>query len=224
MGKPYLITENPTEAAGFEAAPGSGHPSLAGDAWHFVSNFVRNPRTIGAVAPSSRKLAEAMLPPVDLRTAKVVVEVGAGTGAITGRIMEAIAPDAALIAIELNPDAVERLRRRFPRIHAICDSVEHLPQHLDLLGHGQADSIVSSLPWSTMTTDLQRRLLDSVVASLKPGGSFSTMAYLHASNSAAARSFKTELERHFGEITSSKVVWANIPPAFAYYGRRPRVA
>jgi phospholipid N-methyltransferase len=46
------------------------------------------------------------------------------------------------------------------------------------------------------------------------------MAYLHASAYLAARKFRAELRRHFGEIERSKVVWANVPPAFVYYGRR----
>ena len=220
MGKPFAITDDPSDAAGFAPAAGGDRPTLAGDAWHFLSNFLRHPRTIGAVAPSSRKLAEAMLPPVDFRAAKVVVELGAGTGAITGMIQERMGPGATLVAVELNPGAVERLRRRFQGIRVICDSAENLPQHLELLGHGPADCVISSLPWSSMTAALQVRLLASVAASLRPGGSFSTMAYLHARGSAAGRGFRAELERHFGGITSSKVVWANVPPAFVYYGQR----
>ena len=217
MGKPYSITETTTGAGGFAPAPGPGRPSSAGDAWHFLATFVRHPRTIGAVAPSSRRLAAAMLAAADLESAKVVVELGAGTGAITGPIRRRIGPHATFISMELNPGAVDRLRRRFRGIHVICDSAENLRLHLDLLGLQNADCIISSLPWSSMDAEVQRRVLESTAASLRPGGSFSTMAYLHASGYAAARHFRSELVRHFGRIESSKVVWANIPPAFVYH-------
>ncbi len=218
MGKPYSITETTTGAAGFAPAASPSRPSLAGDAWHFLSTFARHPRTIGAVAPSSRRLASAMLAAADLQSAGVVVELGAGTGAITGPIRERIGPHASFISMELNPGAVDRLSRRFRGIHVICDSAENLRLHLDILGIQNADCIISSLPWSSMNTDLQGRILDSVFASLRSGGSFSTMAYLHASGYASARHFRAGLVRRFGQIKSSKVVWANVPPAFVYHG------
>jgi phospholipid N-methyltransferase len=220
MGKSYSITETPTGAAGFSSVARRATPSFAGDAWHFLSTFARHPKTIGAVAPSSRRLAEAMAPALDLQSARVVVELGAGTGAITGLIRERIRLDATFLSVEMNPAAVDRLRRRFRGLHVICDSAENLRLHLDRLGHRHADCIVSSLPWSSMNADLQGRVLESIVASLRPGGCFSTMAYLHASGYASARHFRAEFGRHFGQITSSKVVWANLPPAFVYYGRK----
>jgi phospholipid N-methyltransferase len=220
MDKSYSMTESPSGTAGFGRVGGQRRPSSAGDAWHFVSTFVLHPKITGAVAPSSRKLAEAMISGADLQNANLVIELGAGTGAITELIRERMKPNATLISLEMNSSAVDRLRRRFRGLHVICDSAENLRLHLDFLGHRHADCIISSLPWVSMGTDLQGRLLDSIVASLKPGGSFSTMAYLHASAYLAARRFKAELGRHFGEIKRSKVVWANVPPAFAYYGRR----
>ena len=159
MGKPYSITETTTGAGGFAPAPSPSRPSSAGDAWHFLATFVRHPRTIGAVAPSSRRLAAAMLAAADLESAKVVVELGAGTGAITGPIRRRIGPHATFISMELNPGAVDRLRRRFRGIHVICDSAENLRLHLDLLGLQNADCIISSLPWSSMDAEVQRRVL-----------------------------------------------------------------
>jgi phospholipid N-methyltransferase len=179
-----------------------------------------HPKTIGAVAPSSRKLAEAMAPSAELQSARVVVELGAGTGAITGLIRERLRPDATFITLEMNPSAVDRLHRRFRGLHIICDSAENLRLHLDLLGHRHADCIISSLPWSSMDGDVQGRVLESIAASLRPGGCFSTMAYLHASAYPAARRFRADLRRHFSKITKSKVIWANLPPAFVYYGQR----
>src|ERR1035438_3155191 len=220
MGKSYSITETDAGAADFTSVARRNRPSSAGDAWHFISAFVRHPKMIGAVAPSSRRLAGAMISAVDLRTAGVVVELGSGTGAITGPIRAGMGPHATFISMELDPGAVDRLTRRFRGLHVICDSAEFLRLHLDRLGHRHADCIISSLPWCSMDMDLQDRVLDSIVASLRPGGCFSTMAYLHASGYASARRFRAALVRHFGRVTSSKVVWANVPPALVYSGRR----
>jgi phosphatidylethanolamine/phosphatidyl-N-methylethanolamine N-methyltransferase len=187
------------------------------DYWYFFSAFVRRPLVVGAIAPSSRRLAEAMIPPVDLKSAQTVVELGAGTGAVTQTLRQHIGHRTNLIALELHGGSARRLRQRFRDLHVISDTAENLRHHLDLLGHHSADCIISGLPWGSMSGDLQDRILDAVLASLKPGGTFSAMAYLHASGFSSSRKFKRKLERNFGHVASSPVVWANLPPAFVYY-------
>ena len=190
-----------------------------GDYWHFLRAFVLHPKTVGAIAPSSRRLAEAMIPPAGLGSASVVVELGAGTGAITRLIRERVRPDGAIISFELDPAAAQLLRTRFRRVNVVCDSAENLLEHLQRLGHSGADCVISSLPWRSMPLDLRGRILDGVAAALRPGGTFCVMAYLHASAYPTARRFENELKRHFGRITASRIVWANLHPAFVYYAQ-----
>jgi phosphatidylethanolamine/phosphatidyl-N-methylethanolamine N-methyltransferase len=174
---------------------------------------------IGAIAPSSRRLAETMIPPGGLKSAQTVVELGAGTGAVTQALRERIGRHTKLIALELHRGSAGRLRRRFRDLRVINDTAESLRLHLDVLGHRSADCIISGLPWSTMSGDLQDRILAAVLASLRRGGTFTAMAYLHASGFSSSREFKRKLERHFARVASSPVVWANLPPAFVYYCR-----
>ncbi|OIR05264.1 ribosomal RNA adenine dimethylase [mine drainage metagenome] len=185
--------------------------------WRFFSAFVRCPRVVGAVAPSSRRLANTMIPPVDLTAADAVVELGAGTGVVTRALRSQIGAHTRLVALELRDPSAARLQRKFRDVQVVSGSAEHLRQHLDRLGHRHADCIVSGLPWGSMSGDLQRRILDAVEASLKPGGAFSAMAYVHASQFASARRFRRELERRFDQVCVSRIVWANLPPAFVYY-------
>ena len=193
--------------------------SRAGDYWHFLSAFVRRPRVIGAIAPSSRRLAEVMIPPVSLKSAQTVVELGAGTGAVTQTLRQRVGRRTNLIALELDDRSAGRLRQRFRDLQVISDTAENLRRHLDLLGCHSADCIISGLPWGSMSGDLQDRILDAVLVSLKPGGVFSAMAYVHASGFSSSREFKRKLERNFGQVASSPIVWANLPPAFVYYCR-----
>jgi phosphatidylethanolamine/phosphatidyl-N-methylethanolamine N-methyltransferase len=190
--------------------------------WHFISAFLRRPFTVGAVAPSSPALARAMVPPNDLKSAQIVVELGAGTGAITHEIRQRIALNTELAAFELHPDAAECLRKKFPGIQVIHDTAENLRQHLDRLGHRYADCIISGLPWSMMSDPLQSRILDAVLATLHPEGVFSVMVYLHAKGLPSSNKFKHKLEARFGRITASPIVWGNLPPAFVYYCEEPR--
>jgi len=185
----------------------------------FFFAFVRRPLTVGGIAPSSRRLAAAMMPPVDLTTANTVVELGAGTGAITRTLRERIGRRTRLIALELHAPSARHLRRRFRDVVVVGASAEHLRHHLDRLGRRYADCIVSGLPWGNMPRNRQQRILDAVLASLRPGGSFSAMAYLHAKGFASSRHFRRELEHRFSHVTASPAVWANVPPAFVYHCR-----
>lgn len=160
-----------------------------------------------------------MIPPVNLKSAHTVVELGAGTGAVTQTLRQRVGHRTNLLALELHGRSAERLRQRFRDLHVISDTAENLRRHLDLLGYRSADCIISGLPWGSMSGDLQDRILDAVLASLKPGGVFSAMAYVHASGFSSSREFKRKLEHNFGQVASSPTVWANLPPAFVYYCR-----
>src|SRR6185503_18738237 len=69
----------------------------------FLKKFLRAPIQIGAVAPSSAGLAELITADIGLEQARLVVELGPGTGAFTGAIERRMRPDAKLVAVEVDP-------------------------------------------------------------------------------------------------------------------------
>ena len=64
--------------------------------------FLRKPLTTGAICPSSAYLARQMVNGMGVENARVVVELGPGTGAITGAILKEMVEDALFFAVELN--------------------------------------------------------------------------------------------------------------------------
>ena len=52
----------------------------------FLREYIKTPNTIGAIAPSSRRLAAAMTDVIDFRRARCIVEYGAGTGVFTREV------------------------------------------------------------------------------------------------------------------------------------------
>src|SRR5262245_50541818 len=94
------------------------------DHWLFLSHFRKNPRTVGAIAPSSQRLARAMVEGLDLTSGTKVVELGPGTGAITGEIARRLPPGASCLAIDINPVFSSRVAARWPQIVSICDRAE----------------------------------------------------------------------------------------------------
>jgi phosphatidylethanolamine/phosphatidyl-N-methylethanolamine N-methyltransferase len=184
--------------------------------WRFFAAFLRRPATVGALMPSSALLAQALLEQCNLRSARTVVELGPGTGAVTRFILDRIGRQTTFLALELDSKATQGLRSRFPGLTVYSDSAEHLQHYLGRHGRKKADCIVSGLPWASMTTDIQDRILDAVLRVLKAGGVFTTFAYLHAIWMPKARRFRERLEQRFGTVEVSRTVWRNVPPAYVY--------
>src|SRR3954467_1365757 len=92
--------------------------------------FLRHPTRTGAVAPSSRRLAAAMVAGIGVERADHVVELGPGTGVFTEALLARLKPGARLTAIELNPRLADDLARRFTGVEVVIGSAEDLTRHV----------------------------------------------------------------------------------------------
>src|SRR4051794_1176278 len=76
--------------------------------------FRRAYRTTGAILPSSRGLARALTSPFRPRRPPArIPEVGPGTGAVTTEILRQLRRGDRFDIVEINPDSVALLKRRF---------------------------------------------------------------------------------------------------------------
>ncbi len=187
------------------------------DSLLFFYNFVRHPKSTGAVFPSSRRLAEKMIDGAGLETATSVVELGPGTGAFTGAIAERLEDPGIYLGIELREKFAAIVKDKFPQLLVVNDSAEKIVENLGKIDRQKADAIISGLPWAAFDADLQRRIMKSVTAALAPGGKFSTFTYLHACQLPAGKRFRALLDDNFSDVQTSKTVWLNLPPAFVYH-------
>ena len=186
----------------------------------FIREFATDPTAIGAIAPSSRYLAREMIRGLHLDSCDAVLEFGPGTGAFTSHILEAVPKSCKFVAIEKNPKFATALKQRFPQLQLYEGSAADVRAICDKYKIEMADYVISGLPWATFPGELQRTLLDAMMRVLKPGGQFVTFAYLHAMPLAAARRFADTLPKYFSNVSKSRIVWANVPPAFVYRCRR----
>ena len=187
---------------------------------NFLLQFFRHPAQTGAILPSSRYLAEAMVEWLDLDSARSVLEYGPGTGPFTPSILRKLREDCRFVAIERNEALAEEFKGRFPNVTLVQDSVENVRTICDGSGIEFADCIVCGLPWAAFSGDLQQRLLDAMMTVLRPGGQFVTFAYLHGLPLPAGREFARRLPQYFREVGRSPAVWRNLPPALVYRCRR----
>tara|TARA_B100000949_G_C14196605_1_gene414141 strand:+ start:74 stop:652 length:579 start_codon:yes stop_codon:yes gene_type:complete len=183
----------------------------------FFYNFVRHPKSTGAVFPSSRRLAKKMIDGAGLETATSVVELGPGTGAFTGAIAERLEDPGIYLGIELREKFAAIVKDKFPQLLVVNDSAEKIVENLGKIDRQKADAIISGLPWAAFDADLQKRIMKSVTAALAPGGTFSTFTYLHARQLPAGKRFRALLDDNFSDVQTSKTVWLNLPPAFVYH-------
>jgi phosphatidylethanolamine/phosphatidyl-N-methylethanolamine N-methyltransferase len=177
----------------------------------FFLAAVARPWRMGAIAPSSRDLAEQMLKKLNFGTSQKVLEVGPGTGAITELVLPRLKNPEQYIGLEINGDFVNSLHERFPGVKFVKESAENAASQVD-----SVDYIVCSLPWSMWVGSVQEKLLQNVSKPLSEGSTFATYAYWPTLYTPTGRSFRKLLGRTFKSVETSPVIWKNLPPAVIY--------
>lgn len=182
---------------------------------------MRRPAQIGAVAPSSTRLAELLASVVPRAGSPVVVELGPGTGPVSAAIADRLPAGARHLAVELDPRMAGYLRRTQPGLEVIVGDAAELTALLADRGIPRVEAVISGLPWALFDPATQRRILVQVVDVIGETGAFTTFAYRHAMPLPSARRFRRTLDDLFDEVVVSRTVWRNVPPAFGYVCRRP---
>lgn len=188
----------------------------------FGAAALRDQRTVGAIAPSSAGLARRLAELVPEHGEPIVVELGPGTGSVTGAIGARLAGRGRQLALEAKPEMLAFLHTRYPDVLAHHADAGEIGSILAAHELGSAHAIISGLPWSLFTIETQLRLLSRISGALRPDGVFTTFAYVHGLGLPSARRFRRALDDHFGEVKSTRPVWANLPPAITYVCRDPR--
>jgi phospholipid N-methyltransferase len=140
----------------------------------FFQQFRRNFETTGAIAPSGRWLAMALSRYVrEGAKSRRILEVGPGTGAVTGQIVASLSPTDQFDLVELNDAFVARLRERFeqePGFVAVADRARVIHDRLETLPQCPTyDLIISGLPLNNFQAEDVRQILASFSRLLKPG-------------------------------------------------------
>jgi phospholipid N-methyltransferase len=151
----------------------------------------------------------------------VVVELGPGTGVVTDIVRRRLGSRGRHLAVELNPRFAESLARRFPEVEVVCADARVLPELLALRGL-RADVVLSGLPWAAFRVDCSPSLLHRIAATMTASGVFTQLGYAVTRWAPPARRQMADLHSAFEEVTTSRTVWRNVPPAVVHVARRPR--
>ncbi len=169
-----------TEPMGLAAAPAYPEDASASDAstWRdrveFLRGFLREPARVGSVIPSSHRLEQRLVRNARLHEARTVVELGPGTGGTTRAFLRALAPNARLLAIELDPGFHARLADTVhdSRFSLQLGSAEQIESFLQARRLPRPDAVISGIPFSTMPTEVSERIAQAIGRVLVPGGRF----------------------------------------------------
>lgn len=101
---------------------------------NFVQQFIRNPRKMGSITPSSAALCRAMCETVNWEHSLRIAELGAGDGVLTRHLLAHMAPQAQLDVFEISPELVKGLRRwNDARMQVRACSAEYLSGEYDVI-------------------------------------------------------------------------------------------
>ena len=181
--------------------------------WQFLRGFLKNPVMVGSIIPSSRVLIEKMLEPVDWENTKLFVEYGPGVGTFTRPILDLLGPDAKLVTIDTNPDFTKYLTRSIddPRLVAVTGSAADVEQILAERSLGQADYVVSGLPFSTLPPGVGDAIAAATAKVIRIGGAFLVYQF----NPKVLDFIKPHFER-----IDRGFEWINVPPATLFWAWR----
>ena len=102
----------------------------------FFSNFLKRPKEVAAITPSSRYVIRHITKNIDFNNAKYIVEYGPGIGNITEELLKNMSPDARLVCIESNKKFCIFLNDKLadPRLTVVNDTAEKLDSYMNKFG------------------------------------------------------------------------------------------
>ena len=174
----------------------------------FLLEYIKNPRKVGAIAPSSKHLACKMVESIDFEHAKCIVEYGPGTGVFTEKLLARAEEDTKIILFEINKEFYEILVNLYghkKNVIILNESAENIKEVIKKYNIKRVDYIVSGLPFISLPKEVSEKILKNTADVLKDHGKFITFQYSMV---------KKKLFKKFFPSVSTKRTLANIPPAY----------
>jgi phosphatidylethanolamine/phosphatidyl-N-methylethanolamine N-methyltransferase len=178
---------------------------------HFIAAWIRSPLQVGACLPSSRGLARAMASQVDAKISGAVIELGAGTGAVTQALLHAgIAPERLMI-VERDERLHSLVSKHFPQLNVMRADAAKLDEVLQEEGIKKVSAIVSSLPLLSMPKAIRDAIEHQMLTLIEEQGVLIQFTYGPKSPISRAQLHKYHLQGK-----RAKLVVGNVPPAHVW--------
>ncbi|EHI97656.1 hypothetical protein CDLVIII_0949 [Clostridium sp. DL-VIII] len=176
----------------------------------FIKQYITKPRTVGAILPSSKYLANKMIEDIEFKSARYIVEYGSGTGVFTEKIVKGRKKNTKILLFESNKKFCDLLKDKYKNesdIYVINDSAEYIGKYMKKYNIPWIDYIVSGLPFASLPNDLSSNILKETQKHLKEEGKFITFQYTLLK--------KDFIKKYFNKVSVKREV-RNVPPAYVF--------
>jgi phospholipid N-methyltransferase len=157
-----------------------------------------------------------MVAPIPRNYAGQILELGAGTGAVTARLA-ARCPRARILACEVNPTLARDCAQNLAtagldtRVQIIPSTAEQVLDAIARRGNEKPGYVLSGLPLGNFARDRISSLLEAVNRVLRSGGWYIQFQYSLLD--------RRKIKARFPRLKTVPVLF-NLPPAVVYYAQR----
>ncbi len=135
----------------------------------FYMECLKNPKTVGAIAPTSAWMARKLASVIRPENGLPVLELGPGTGVITKAILDrGVAPEN-LVSVEYSKTFLPTLQKRYPGVNFIYGDAFHISRIARDAGIDRFDTVVSALPLLNFPAVDRTILINRILDLLGPG-------------------------------------------------------
>ena len=175
----------------------------------FLSNFIKKPKEVASITPSSKHVINQLMKNIDFDNAKCIIEFGPGIGNITKELLKRLSQDTKLICFETNKKFCNFLKNSIKdsRLEVINDTAKNLDFYLKKYKIDNIDYAVSGIPFSLIKKEDKKNIIKNTRDRLRKGGKF--IVYQNSQH------MKKYLSIYFKKILVDLEV-RNIPPTFIF--------
>ncbi len=174
----------------------------------FFIESLKKIRQVGTITPSGSALSKKAASFLDTQHKTLIVELGAGNGPITRKILERISEDSCLIAIELDSKFCDQLRTiQDDRLIVVNDSIENIAEILKAHNKQKIDYVVSAIPFILFDRSKAKIMIQTVQKHMKNQSKWLQIHY--------SKSIIDLYKSLFKEVHTHRI-FKNIPPAYVF--------
>ena len=188
----------------------TGKDKQPGDVTLFFRRWLANPLQMGSIIPSSRRLGELIARSIDTQSNSLILELGAGTGAITKSLIEAGISPGRIAVVEIVPEMADYLRTKFPKTTVLQADAFNLPSQLLKDSATEIGTVICGIPLVLLSEAKQRQFIQQVEL-VAPGRGFLLYTYCITS----------PLPYRTLGLEARRLAWTplNFPPASVWHYR-----
>lgn len=147
----------------------------------FFQRFLAHPSRVLSLFPSSPALGRIIAKQIRRADDEYVVELGAGTGSVTKAILSSGIPAEKLIAVEIDKEMAQFLRKAYPGVTVLECSAFEFERMLPHSAIGKVGCIICGIPIARYPLEQQRRLAETMLSLMPRGRAFLAFSFRLAS-------------------------------------------